>query len=468
MPDPYLSPFAWRYGSEAMRAIWSEVNTRRLYRRIWVALARVQSRYGLVTPEQVADLEDHADDVDLEASLREEQTLRHDLMAEVRVYAAQCSVGGGIIHLGATSMDVKDNASALQALEALTLLLQRLDELLLALAEAIETYADLPCLGYTHLQPAEPTTLGYRLATYAQDLWEDRQTLQQLKANWRGKGFKGAVGTSASYALLLEGRIDPAAFEAEVLAELGLAAWPIANQTYPRRQDWALLTALAGVGLTLYRFAFDLRLLQNPALGEWAEPFGAQQVGSSAMPFKRNPIAAEKLDSLARYLARLPDVAWDNAAHSLLERTLDDSANRRILLPEGFLAAEEVIMTALRLVRGLRVNTLAITRNLERYGLFAALEPLLMRLAQAGADRQAMHEVLRELALQAWEAVEAGQANPLVELVSTEPRLLRWLPAPALQEALSIASYLGDAPQRARALARRLRSGLAPTEAEEA
>jgi len=461
MPDPYLSPFAWRYGSEAMRAIWSEVNTRRLYRRIWVALARVQSRYGLVTPEQVADLEAHADEVDLEASLREEQTLRHDLMAEVRVYAAQCPQGGGIIHLGATSMDVKDNASALQTLAALTLLLQRVDELLLAFVAAIETYADLPCLGYTHLQPAEPTTLGYRLAAYAQDLWEDRQALRQLQAHWRGKGFKGAVGTSASYALLLAGRTDPATFEAEVLAELGLTAWPIANQTYPRRQDWALLTALAGLGLTLYRFAFDLRLLQNPALGEWAEPFGAQQVGSSAMPFKRNPIAAEKLDSLARYLARLPDVAWDNAAHSLLERTLDDSANRRIILPEGFLAAEEIVLTALRLVRGLRVQPLAIARNLERYGVFSALEPLLMRLVQAGADRQAMHEILRELALQAWAAMEAGEANPLPTLVTEDPRLQRWLSATELREALTIANYLGDAPQRARALAQRLRTELA-------
>ncbi len=461
MPDPYLSPFAWRYGSDEMRAIWSEVNTRRLYRRIWVALARVQSRYGLVTPAQVADLEAHMDEVDLDASLREEAALHHDLMAEVRVYAAQCPLGGGIIHLGATSMDVKDNASALQGQQALDLLLQRLDALLLAFAEPIETHAETLCLGYTHLQPAEPTTLGYRLAAYAQDLLEDRRALKQLRATWRGKGFKGAVGTSASYALLLEGRTDPATFEAEVLAELGLSAWPVANQTYPRRQDWALLTALAGVGLTLYRFAFDLRLLQNPALGEWAEPFGARQVGSSAMPFKRNPIQAEKLNSLARYLAHLPQVAWDNAAHSLLERTLDDSANRRVILPEAFLAAEEVVLTALRLVRDLRVNREAVARNLERFGLFAALEPLLMRLVQAGADRQAMHEVLRELALEAWRAVEVGEANPLPRLVADDARLRAYLTPEALRAALSIEGYVGDAPQRARALAQSLRAELA-------
>lgn len=460
MPDPYLSPFAWRYGSEAMRAIWSETNTRRLYRRIWVALARVQSRYGLVTPEQVADLEAHMDEVDLEASLQKEQELHHDLMAEVHVYAAQCPVGGGIIHLGATSMDVKDNASAMQAQQALDLLLQRLDALLLALAELIEAHAATPTLAYTHLQPAEPTTLGYRLAAYAQDLLEDRHALARLRAEWRGKGFKGAVGTSASYALLLAGHCDPATFEAEVMAELGLAAWPVANQTYPRRQDWALLSALAGLGLTLYRFAFDLRLLQNPALGEWAEPFGTRQIGSSAMPFKRNPINAEKLNSLARYLARLPDVAWDNAAHSLLERTLDDSANRRVILPEGCLAAEELLLTALKLVRGLRLNPVAMARNLERYGLFAALEPLLMRLVQAGADRQAMHEVLRELALQAWQAVEAGQPNPLLELAMAEPRLLAFLSADDVRSAMSIADYVGDAPQRARTLAQRLREEL--------
>ncbi len=460
-PAPYLSPFAWRYGSDAMRAIWSEETTRRLWRRIWVALARVQSRYGLVTAEQVADLERHADEIDLARARAIEAEIHHDMMAEIHLFASQCPLGGGIIHLGATSMDVKDNATALQVREALTLTLQRVDALLLAFADQVEQWATTPCLGFTHLQPAEPTTIGYRLAGYAQDLLADRADLIRVRATWRGKGFKGAVGTSASYALLLRQHdVTPAAFEAAVMAELGLEAWPVTHQTYPRRQEWALLTALAGVAATLYRFAFDLRLLHMPPLGEWHEPFGRRQVGSSAMPFKRNPIRAEKIDSLARYLAQLPRVAWDNAAHTLLERTLDDSANRRIILPNAFLAADELLRVGLRLVRDLQVNTAAVARTLETYGPFAALEPLLMHLVEAGADRQTMHEHLRQTAMQAWAEVETGQANPLPQHLIADPQLRRYLPAETIRAAMDVRAYVGDAPQRARELARRIRHTL--------
>jgi adenylosuccinate lyase len=310
------------------------------------------------------------------------------------------------------------------------------------------------------LQPAEPTTLGYRLAAYAQDLLADRLDLQRLRTDWRGKGFKGAVGTSASYGLLLAEQASPAEFEAAVMAELDLPAWPVANQVYPRRQDWAVLTALSGMGSTLYRFAMDLRVLQTPAIGEWAEPFGEKQVGSSAMPFKRNPIRAENVDSLARYLAQLPRVAWDNAAHCLLERTLDDSANRRIILPNAFLVADQLLGVVLRLVRDLRVNQTAIARSLATYGPFAGIEPLLMRLAKAGADRQVMHEVLREVAMRAWVEVEAGRPNPLVDLLSTDENLLAYLPAESIQVALDVRGYVGDAPERALALARQIRGTL--------
>lgn len=460
-PDPYLSPFAWRYGSPEMRALWSEVEVRRLYRQIWVALARVQARYGLVAPAQLADLEAHAGMVDLPRSLEIEQEIHHDVMAEVRAYAEQCPVGGGIIHLGATSMDVRDNATALQVRAALDLILQRLRALLRAFADQIDRWADVPCMGFTHLQPAEPTTIGYRLAAYAQDLLCDWQDLTRVRAEWRGKGFKGAVGTSASYALLLEGKTSAATFEAEVLAELDLPAWPVANQTYPRRQDYAVLSALAALGSTLYRFAFDLRLLQSPPIGEWAEPFGKKQVGSSAMPFKRNPIRAENVDSLARYLVQLPRVAWDNAAHSLLERTLDDSANRRIILPEGFLAAEQLLLTTEGLVRGLQLNASAAARTLATYGPFAGIEPLLMRLAQAGGDRQALHEQLRELSMRAWAEVEAGRQNPLAELLASDAGLLRYLDAAAIRAVLEARAYIGDAPERARRLAARLREAAA-------
>lgn len=444
-----------------MREIWSERTKRSLWREIWVALATVQSHYGMVTHAQVEDLVAHQEEVDLERSLAIEAEIHHDLMAEVHAYAEQCPQGSGIIHLGATSMDVKDNATVLQIRRALDLVIPTLKTLLSAFADQIQTWAETPCMGFTHLQPAEPTTVGYRLAGYAQDLLEDYQELKHLRTALRGKGFKGAVGTSASYAALLAGAPSstgsaPSAFEAAVMQELDLDAWPVTNQTYPRRQDWTVLVALSGIGSTLYRFALDLRLLQNPTIGEWSEPFGSKQVGSSAMPFKRNPIRAEKIDSLARHLAQLPRVAWDNAAHSALERTLDDSANRRIILPEAFLITDELLQTSLRLVRDLHVNAIAVQRTLNTYGPFAGIEPLLMRLVQAGADRQAMHEVLRKGALHAWQEIEAGHANPLIDLLAADTSLLAYLEPDAIRQALSIQHYLGDAPERALALARRL------------
>ena len=216
-----------------------------------------------------------------------------------------------------------------------------------------------------------------------------------------------------------------------------------------------MLSALAGLGSAAYRFALDLRLLQNPTIGEWSEPFGSRQVGSSAMPFKRNPIRAEKIDSLARYLAQLPRVAWDNAAHSALERTLDDSANRRVILPQAFLAADEILHVMIRLVSDLRVNERAVQRTLDTYGPFAAIEPLLMRLVQAGADRQAMHEALREIAMQAWDEIEAGKENPLPELLASAPEITAHLTPEQIYAALDAHTYVGDAPTRARTLALR-------------
>ncbi|MER3515278.1 MAG: adenylosuccinate lyase, partial [Chloroflexota bacterium] len=278
-----------------------------------------------------------------------EAEIGHDVMAEVRTYAKQCPVGGGIIHLGATSADITDNADVLQQREALRLVRARLVAVLDAFAVQIRRTRDLACIAYTHLQPAEPTTVGYRLCLYAQDLLADLDALDATLASLKGKGLKGAVGTGASYAHLLADRdITAAELEAQVMARLGLEAFPVTGQTYPRKQDWRVLNVLAGIAASLHKFAFDLRLLQSPAFGEMAEPFGASQVGSSAMPFKRNPVNAEKLCSLARFVAALPAVAWENAALSLLERTLDDSANRRLILPEAFLATDEMLLTAER------------------------------------------------------------------------------------------------------------------------
>jgi adenylosuccinate lyase len=311
-------------------------------------------------------------------------------------------------------------------------------------------------MGYTHLQPAEPTTLGYRLAQYAQDLLMDWEDLRRARRNLRGKGFKGAVGTGAAYAQLL-GPERLAEFETRLSVNMGLPFFTVTTQTYPRQQDWRVVSALAGLGGSLYRFAFDLRVLQSPGFGGLAEPFGVQQVGSSAMPFKRNPIIAEKIDSLGRLLAQLPRLAWDNAAHSLLERTLDDSANRRMLLPEAFLLADELLLATTRLLEGLQVDERSLAANLEEYGVFAATERVLAGLAKAGADRQAAHERLRQHSLAAWEALRRGQSNPLAELVSRDKFFLVHLEAAELLQLMDPAGHLGDAAQRAREFAEILR-----------
>ncbi len=293
----YQSPFSWRYGTEPMRLLWSEHHKRLLWREIWVALAEVQETYGLVTPEQSADLRAHMKGVDMERSLAIEQEINHDLMAEIRIFAEQAKLGGAILHLGATSMDVEDNADALRLRQSLDLTLARLASLLEILIKLIGQYAELPLIAYTHLQPAEPSTLGYRIALYAQDLLEDFKQIKSQHDAIRGKGFKGAVGTGASYAELI-GKEHLAEFEIKLGEKLSLSFYPITAQTYPRKQDYAILSALAGLGQSLHKMAFDLRILQSPPIGELSEPFGSRQVGSSAMPFKRNPIKAEKIDSL--------------------------------------------------------------------------------------------------------------------------------------------------------------------------
>jgi len=456
--ETYQSPFTWRYGTQAMRRIWSEAGKRRLWRRMWLALAEVQAEYGLVRPEQLADLRVHCDSVDVGRALQIEAEIHHDLMAELQTYAEQAKLGGAILHLGATSMDIEDNADALRLRQSLELVLEKLDALLLLFAEKIEAYADTPLMAFTHLQPAEPSTLGYRLALYAQDLLLDRQAVGRARRDLKGKGFKGAVGTGAAYADLLGGPHMLAEFEARLSTRLGLPFFPLAGQVYPRKQDYQVLSALAGLGGSLYKFAFDLRFLQSPPVGELSEPFGKRQVGSSAMPFKRNPINAEKIDSLARQLAQAPRLAWDNAAHSLLERTLDDSANRRSLLPEAFLIADELLGTTQRIVSGLQVNPLALERNLRVYGPFAATERVLMALVRAGADRQEMHERLREHAMQAWNEIQAGRPNLLADTVCDDPGFLAYLPEYELVMCFDISLHLGDAPQRARQLAAELRT----------
>ena len=457
----FISPFTWRYGSEPMRQIWSEQHKRRLMRRVWVALATAQQQAGLVTADQLADLRHHMDDIDIERAMVIEKETRHDVMAEIRTFAEQCSLGGGIIHLGATSADITDNVDVLRLREAAVLLSKQLVELLGALVERIEATADLPTMAHTHIQPAEPTTLGYRFAVYAQDLLEDYKALAQLILDLRGKGLKGAVGTQAAYDELLHGSgMGAAQMEKLAMQQLELPYFPIATQTYTRQQDLRVQQVLAGIAASLHKFALDFRILQSPPFGEWAEPFGQKQVGSSAMPFKRNPINTENICSLARYVASLPAVAWENASQAILERSLDDSANRRIFQAESFLATDELLRRATRIVQQMVVDEEAIARNMDTYGPFAATERLLMALAKAGASRQEAHEWIRECSLQAWATLRQGQPNPLVDLLVAHGEIGRFLREAEIRPLLNATAHTGTAAARARQMAQTIRQTL--------
>ena len=267
--EDYVSPFTWRYGSNQMRELWSEIHKRKLLRRVWYALARAQCEHGLVTSEQLDDLYNHIDDVNIERSLIIEKTIKHDLMAELNTYAEQCEVGGSVLHLGATSMDILDNADVLRIKSSLELIINGMVRLRDVLADKIDDWASITCIGFTHLQPAEPTTVGYRLAQYGQDLLVDYDELVRVLESLCGKGFKGAVGTSASYLSLLDGDNEKVMdLERRAMDFLGINSFTVSTQTYPRKQDWFILNALSGLGATLYRFAFDIRILQSPLSGE--------------------------------------------------------------------------------------------------------------------------------------------------------------------------------------------------------
>ena len=455
--EEYQSLFSWRYGSPEMRRIWGEENKRLLWRRLWAAMAEAQSEWGLVTQDQVDDLKAHMGEVDVARALEFEKRSHHDLMAELKVFAGQCLQGGGILHLGATSMDIKDNAEVLQIAQSLDILLSRLAGMLKLLAGKIDDCAGLPVMAFTHLQPAEPTTLGYRLAVYAQDFLQDFEVLVQIRGELKGKGFKGAVGNGAAFTALL-GMDGQRRFEARLSAELQLPFFDAATQTYTRRQDYVVLSALAGLAATAHKFAFDLRLLQSEMIGELAEPFGETQVGSSAMPFKRNPVEAEKICSLARAVSTAPLTAWNNYANSLLERTLDDSANRRTLFPETFLALDEIVIALAKIMDGLKVNKARMKSNLDKFGPFAAVERVLLAAAKNGADRQEMHEILRQLSMSAWQALEAGGANPLAELVYQDERISKWVAGDDLGQLFAVEDYTGMAELRARELAQKVRA----------
>ena len=442
-----------------MRALFSEETKRRMWRRFWLALAQAQAKAGLVSEEEVADLRRYVDAVDLSAAAEIEKEIQHDLMAELRVYASQAKIGGGKLHLGATSMDVEDNVDTARMKVALSMLCAALRSLLDAFASQIEKYADLPCLAYTHLQAAEPTTLGYRMSMWANDFYLDYENLKCLASWLPSKGLRGAVGTAASYEALLTGtEVSPEQLEREVLEAFGLSALMVTGQTYSRRLDYIVVSSVAALAASASKFAFDIRVLSSSPFGELGEPFGRKQVGSSAMPFKRNPILSERICSLARIVNANAGVMWQNAAENLLERTLDDSANRRAAIPETFLAADEMIVLAHKVVAGLRVDTQHIAANLDRFGPFAATEAVLMAAARHGGDRQTLHERLREASMRAWEALEKSEKNPLADELTGDKTITQYVKPQELKRLMNPAGHIGLAARRAREFAQKVRS----------
>ncbi|MBI2327324.1 adenylosuccinate lyase [Candidatus Curtissbacteria bacterium] len=439
----YQSPFSWRYGSDEMRSLFSEVNRRKTWRKVWVALARAQSKFGLVTGRQLQDLIKNQNNIDIQKAHEIEARIKHDLMAEIKTYAAQSGAAGAKIHLGATSADIEDNADVINFRISLAIIEKKLKDLLREFSQKIDENKNLVCMAYTHLQPAEPTTLGYRFCLYAQDLLLDLKLLSYIRSQMKGKGIKGAVGTSASYVSLLGQKAKD--MERMVLKELQIEAFDVTGQVYPRKIDYLILTALASIAQSLYKFAFDLRIMQSPGFGELQEPFGASQVGSSAMPHKRNPQTSERICSISRFVNSLTHVAWENAANSLLERTLDDSASRRIIIPQAFLATDEILAHMILIVRDLKINKRNVQRNLEIYGPFAGSENIMMQSVKNGADRQEIHEAIRQVSMKAWEKVGEGHANPLVDLLKRNKMITKFVNPDQIAQLINPAKHIGFA-----------------------
>jgi adenylosuccinate lyase len=449
----YISPFTWRYSSPQMRYLFSEEYKFNTWRQIWVALAESQYKLGLLTKEEFLDLKKNQSNIDINRILEIEKETKHDVVAAIKEFAEKAKIGGGKIHLGATSMDINDNAETYRIKQALELIETKIKALLKLFSQKIDKFIDVPCIGYTHLQPAEPTTIGYRFAFYAQDLLMDFDFLQFVKNQFKTKGFKGAVGTSASYDQLFNHRHSATQkMEDLIMKSLDLKAFLITSQTSTRKIDYLVLSLLASISSTLAKFSGDLRLLQSPNNGEWQEPFSSSQVGSSAMPFKKNPISSEKICSLARYISSLPQVALENATLSYLERTLDDSANRRIIISESFLALDEILITAEKNISGLVINSAKVKQNFDNFAPFAATESIIIESVKKGANRQEMHEVLRLLSLKAWADIQNGNSNPLQKLITDSSEIKKYLSVEEINKLFNLESHLGTAIIRSKEL----------------
>ena len=446
--DLYSDPLIERYASREMAAIFSADFKFRTWRKLWVALAKAQRALGLpITDEQLAELEAHVEDINYDVAEAKERELRHDVMAHVAAYAEQCPTAKGIIHLGATSAFVGDNTDLIQMREGLRLVQARLAQCLRALAAFADEHKALPALGFTHFQPAQLTTVGKRACLWLYEFFADYREVTRRLDELPFRGVKGATGTQASFLALFDGDHDKVLKLDEMVARaMGFsAAIVVAGQTYTRKIDTYVIEALGGIGQSVHKFTNDVRLLCH--LREVEEPFEKTQVGSSAMAYKRNPMRSERAASLARYLMSLVVNAQQTAATQWFERTLDDSANRRITIPHAFLAADAVLKLATNIAGGLIVRPEVIRARLEAELPFIATEAVLMAAVKRGGDRQALHARLREHSLKAAERIKAGKPSDLLERLAKDTKHFG-LDKAALNALMRPELHVGRAPQQ--------------------
>jgi adenylosuccinate lyase len=448
------NPLVTRYASPAMAALWSPQRKFSTWRRLWVALAEAQQELGLLTedgsgprirPEQLAQLRAHVDDIDFARADYHEARLRHDVMAHIHTYGEVCPEARGLLHLGATSCYVTDNTDLILIREGLGLLRDRLVAVVDALAHFARQHRDLATLGWTHFQPAQLTTVGKRACLWCYDFLLDLQEFEHRLDTLRFRGAKGTTGTQASFLALFRGDHDKVRrLDEQVAEKMGFPkVYPVTGQTYSRKVDSQVLDALAGLAQTAHKFGTDLRLLAHEQ--ELDEPFESEQVGSSAMAYKRNPMRAERMCGLARFVISLASNAAQTAATQWLERTLDDSVNRRLTLPQAFLAADGVLRLAMNLSVGMKANPEVIARAVERVFPYMATENVLMAASARGADRQQAHEAIRRHSHAVTAALKAGAThNDLLERLRNDP-LFRDLP---FDDILARGQFVGRAPEQ--------------------
>lgn len=444
----YKSPLTERYASEEMSTIFSPQYKHTIWRKLWIALAKAEKALGLsITQEQIEELERHYQTIDFAAAEKQESLLHHDVMAHIQVFGEQCPLAKPIIHLGATSCYVTDNTDIIQMRAGLGILLLKLTQVIQQLASFAEKYKELACLGFTHLQPAQLTTVGKRTCLWIQDLLMDFQELEYRLENLRFLGVKGATGTQASFLALFDNDHNKVQQLDHLVADdLGFTnVFLVSGQTYTRKQDVQIINAIAGIAVSAHKFATDLRLLAH--LKEIEEPFEEKQVGSSAMPYKRNPILAERICSLSRFLLSLAENPSYTAATQWLERTLDDSANRRLCLPEAFLTCDSILNLLLKVTASLVVYPKMIERHIQEELPFMATENILMACVKQGGDRQELHEKIRKHSKAAADNVKLnGQNNDLLDRLTQDPTFN--LSKEKIAKILNVKNFIGCAPQQ--------------------